>query len=225
MLIVISVLESTTNVEAVFAHAHPGDAASENSFTLERTTIFFSMTELRGRGWTPSMVNALLGSHDSIDLNVQRPKRPRRLWCFGRICEAENTDEFKKRQLRAVERSARIKTMLQHASVDVIEAARFVPIDMSGVPVNYLDAVKRTAEINGVQEFCDDVTGLRLGWECLAVEFLLDASTHIESVLDDYFGRPGVTHARAIIRERLLDAIADRFPELGNECARRKCCD
>lgn len=219
------VLEPTTAEGVGLARIYESDVSASNSFKLERTPIFFSMTELRGRGWTPSMVNALLGQHDSIDLDVQRPKRPRRLWCFGRICEAENTDEFKKRQLRAVERSTRIKTMLQHASVDVIEAARVVPIDMSGVPVNYLDAVKRTAEINGVQEFCDDVTGLRLGWECLAVEFLLDASTHIESVLDDYFGRPGVTHARAIVRERLLDAIEDRFPELGNECARRKCCD
>ena len=183
------------------------------------------MTELRARGWTPSMVSALLGRHDSIDLNVQRPKRPRRLWRFDRICDAEKTGDFAERKGRAAERSARIKTMLQHASVDVIEAARGVPIDMTGVPMVYVGAVKRTAEINGVMEFRDEITGLTLGWECLAVEYLLAASTHIESVLDDYFGRPGVTHARAIVRERLLDAIGERFPELLNECARRKCCD
>ena len=171
------------------------------------------------------MVDALLGQHDSIDLNVQRPKQPRRLWCLGRICEAENTNEFTDRKSRAAERSARIKTMLQHASVDVIEAARGVLIDMSGVPMDYVSAVKLTAEINRVMAFRDESTGLTLGWECLAVEYLLDASSNIESVLDDYFGRPGVKYARAILRERLLDAIAERFPELANECARRKCCD
>lgn len=203
----------------------PEFTSAETPFTLAPCPLYVSMSELRARGWSHSMVKALLGTHDSLDASVPHPKRARRLWSLERTRNAECSDEYLRRKEMAERRSTQQKTILQRTSIAVIEAARSVAINVMDVPLDYTIAVKRTAEANAVMEFIDVNTGMTLGWECLAVEYLLQASAPVEDMLDDYFGRPGVKHARSIIKERLLDAIADRFPELANECARRKCCD
>lgn len=200
-------------------------AKTPEPFELTAPTSYLTMRQLRERGWTPSIVSNLLGRPDGIDYNVTRPKRPRRLWRCDRIFAAEQTDLFAERRRVARERSATMTLLLLRASQGALDAARSATIDLSAVPLDYALEVRRIAERNGLTSFVDETTGLVVGWDCLAVEYLLQATEPVETVVDDYFGRPGVRRARSIIRERLLDAISERFPELSNECARRKICD
>jgi len=65
-----------------------------HEFERQATSAYALMTEQRVRGYTPSRVKALIGPHDSLDVSVPHPKRPRRRWWLSRICDAESTLQF-----------------------------------------------------------------------------------------------------------------------------------
>jgi hypothetical protein len=55
-----------------------------------------------------------------------------------------------------------------------------------------------------------------------AVNYLRQVETDYDWLLDSVTGRVGVAEARRLIRERVLNAIAEQYPSLGAECARQE---
>jgi hypothetical protein len=67
--------------------------------------------------------------------------------------------------------------------------------------------------LNSDQAFLDRIT----------VNYIRHQLTDYEQRLGLLFGRVGTKEAYPILKEKILDAIAENYPELSNECIRQKC--
>lgn len=178
------------------------------------------MRELRMRGWSSGMVKRHLGNEDAVDTQVQFPKRPRRLWAVHRVYEEEIQPNFI--QVMEVKRQYANRAFAARSGSEkaALHAARTVHISLEHLPPEYATRVRAIAAQHDVLVF-EDSDGLPLGWECLAVEHLLEALNPHFYGLDDFVGKPGVRNARVLLLKRLLSAIASKYPELNAECSRR----
>jgi hypothetical protein len=191
-----------------------------DTFSLASQERHFSMSELRVRGWSGAMVAGLLGAHDAEQASAERVHRPRRLWSAGRVYLAEIEPSFSERKAQKIARAERSLVATHASALQLVAIAQSVTISLENAPEHYVEASRAIAERHGVAEFVDDA-GLVLGWECLAVEHLMQALEPVFEVLDVHVGQPGIRQARTALSVRLLKAIGVRYPKLLQECERR----
>jgi hypothetical protein len=173
----------------------------------------FSMSTLRKRGWTTGLVRRFLGEAHAIDTKVEPPKRPRRLWGALAVYAAEVDPLFATAKEATKQRVAAATHARGSAFNAVIAVADAATISVPALPADFALEVRAIVTSHGVASFSDDA-GRTLGWECLAVNWLLDRMAADLYVLDAYFGKPGVQEGRRRLRARQLREITKRFPEL-----------
>lgn len=193
---------------------------SGESFSLASQERQFSMTELRARGWSSAMIASLLGVHDAEHASAELVHRPRRLWSADRVYLAEIEPSFIERKAQKIARAERSLVATHSSARKLVAIAQSVVFSLENAPEHYVETSRAIAERHGVAEFVDDA-GLVLGWECLAVEHLMQALEPVFEVLDEHVGQPGIRQARGALSVRLLAAIGGRYPKLRQECERR----
>ncbi|MFG2333138.1 hypothetical protein ACGFMM_26420 [Streptomyces sp. NPDC048604] len=186
----------------------------------DRTT-YTTLTGLRRRGWTDTMVRSLLGEPD---VQGRSPRlwslAPVRLYLLARVEAVERTEEFA-RCARAPggSRSAAAASGARARRQAVLTAIRAEPIAVPRLPLADLErrAVRhrRLLGARGAGEMTPDLL------VCWQVNYLRQALKRYEALLDGLFGDVGLAEAGRLLDRRLYEAIAGAYPELAEECRRR----
>lgn len=86
-------------------------------------------SDLRRRGWTPTLVKQLLPAHDSTADNPHNKRSPAmRLYDVKRVLAAERTDAFKTAQSSVVERRLQAQRLAEQKSRELLHRAVVLPI-------------------------------------------------------------------------------------------------
>ena len=123
------------------------------------------------------------------------------------------------------ERSAAAKTAAKQRAEELIQQAELLEIVVRVVAeeqvvrdacANYNSAERRERDENDASEHSDPDFLDRI-----TVNYIRHDLTEYENCLADVKGKPGENEAHRIIRERVLDEIADNYPWLAGECSRQ----
>ncbi|MGW3287873.1 hypothetical protein ACWDR3_24910 [Streptomyces sp. NPDC001002] len=196
-------------------------------------TTHISTTGLLARGWTRGMIRRLLGQPDLLRDNPHFRAAPQiRLYGVERVEAAEQGEEFKSLAAAAVRRSVAAKAAAQRRRREVlariaaepIEVPRLAPRRLEQLAVEHRrrhDEEKRPYE----RVVRDTTTDRRIpghltpdGWK---VDYLRHRLTRYEELLDGVHGSSGRSVAEELLRRRIYAAIAEAYPNLGQECERQ----
>jgi hypothetical protein len=182
-------------------------------------TVYLS--ELRDRGWTPSMVRTFLADPDHA--SIRRPSGTTAAaarWSLDRVLEAEQSAEFAAALQIAQERTARGRATVTKRKEPVIEWARTVPIALRRVSCAELESsVIRWWNTSMERQADSDALPTDEMMPRMKVNHLRHQCSNYERLLDRRAKEPGVVEARWIIRERIYAAIAKAYPDLASEAA------
>ncbi|MFC9701598.1 hypothetical protein ACFTWD_12960 [Streptomyces sp. NPDC056943] len=184
----------------------------------DRTT-YVTLTGVRRRGWTDSMVRDLLGTPD---VQGRDPRRwslaPVRLYLLVRVETVERTAEFAAASLLSKARSVAAGVYAERRRAAVLSAIRAEPIEVPLLPGPELErrAVRHRHLLGGLSPggSRDQLTRWQVG-------YLRHALSRYESLLDGLYGETGRGDAERLLRRRLYEAIAAAYPALARECRRR----
>ncbi|MGW5768254.1 hypothetical protein ACWEVY_03760 [Streptomyces longwoodensis] len=169
-----------------------------------------SVAGLRARGWTVGMVRRLLGEPDLVlDHPSFRAVRTR-LYRVERVEVVERSEEFRTLAATAARRSAVARAAALRRSREVLARIAAVPID-----VPRLDP-RRLATLAGVDGSEERGAAARL-----QVDHLWHHLWRYDALLSGSRGRVGRQAAEFLLARRILAAIAEAYPHLAQECARR----
>ncbi|MEU3744627.1 MULTISPECIES: hypothetical protein [Streptomyces] len=185
----------------------------------DRTT-YVTLTGVRRRGWTDSMVRDLLGSPD---VQGRDPRRwslaPVRLYLLVRVETVERTAEFAAASLLSKARSAAAGVYAERRRAAVLTAIRAAPIEVPLLPGPELERrAVRHRHLLGARGPGEAPRGALVRWQ---VSYLRHALSRYESLLDGLYGETGRGDAERLLRRRLYEAIAAAYPALARECLRR----
>lgn len=171
-----------------------------------------SVPQLRSRGWTDTLIQHHLAVHDETRPNPKYPNAGNRmkLYRLTRVEEAEASDAFQKALLRSNARKA---------------AARKGVATKSEKMQDYLDNL--TIAIDSIEK--DTLIGLAkensrsklLPVEQDCVNYLRHVASKYEDELQNLYGKVGANDAYFDIKEMVLNAIAEKYDWLSDECDRQ----
>lgn len=177
------------------------------------------------RGWTETQIKAFLPEPDKTARNpFSRKAAPMKLYALERVETVEGTDEFRrareasrKRQLAA--RGRALEKKKQAVAVAEALELRIAPESWDEVQrkaiEHYNSRLRRNQSPAGPR-----TTRSRL--DRLTVNYLRHKQTSYEEELKDFKGVVGVGEAYLVVRNRILDLIAQAYPALEAECERQK---
>ncbi|MDV9192745.1 hypothetical protein R6L23_31815 [Streptomyces sp. SR27] len=204
----------------------------------DRTT-YVTLSGVRRRGWTDTMVRDLLGTPD---VQGRDPRRwslaPVRLYLLARVQTVERTPEFAETSALAPGRSAAAGAYAERRQPAVLTAIRAEPIEVPRLPGPELErragrhrqllgarspgtkqGAATTASAPPSAPASPGVpSGALVRWQ---VSYLRQALSRYEALLDGLYGETGRGEAERLLRWRLYEAIAAAYPALAGECRRR----
>ncbi|WP_406863854.1 hypothetical protein ABZO31_26845 [Streptomyces sp. HUAS MG47] len=186
----------------------------------DRTT-YTTLTGLRRRGWTDTMVRSLLGEPD---VQGRSPRlwslAPVRLYLLARVEAVERTEEFALcARAPGGSRSAAATAGAQARRRAVLAAIRAEPVAVPCLPPPDLERrAVRHRRLLGARGSEEITPVLLVRWQ---VNYLRHALKRYEALLDGLFGDVGLAEARRLLDRRLYEAIAGAYPALAEECRRR----
>ncbi len=209
-------------------------AMSKTVEKIERVTL----STLTQRGWTDGAVKRFLGEPDALVANPNYRSGPKmRLYGLPRVEAAERSERwctwFDKTKTRRVKASAQQSERMNASRVElaaqisavVIRIPHLAKDELFGVAVADRNAQSAWHAAERGRYNHDPATVSSVDpaaprrW---AVNYLRHVETDYDWLLDSVTGRVGVTEARQLIRERVLNGIAAQYPYLAAECARQQ---
>ena len=151
-----------------------------------------------------------------------------RMYLIERAEKHEITEEFQERLAKAKSRS---KTALKVADRKREATAQWVRRIRVQVAVIPLETARRNAiaSYNEHQSWRDDWWGRNADensdpafLERITVNYLRHEQTSYDNLWGKLVGRVGRQEAHELLRERILDEIANKYPDLAVECGRQK---
>lgn len=193
---------------------------------MPKQNDLITLAALRDRGWTPAMVKNFLGAPDQTKQNPHYASAaPMKLYALSRVEAVEATEEFRAARDLACRRQATAKAAAKRRADELLAA-----IDSMPVNVKRLDAEKLlSAAIDNYNSLPRTIR--RDGWanrnsppDFLAriqVNFIRHCLTTYELELDRVYSEVGAPRARRRIKKKVLQAIAEAYPSLADECDRQ----
>lgn len=180
-----------------------------------RSRTHLSAAGLRIRGWTTGMIRRLLGEPDLRRANPYvRTAPPTRLYRVERVEAAERSEEFRAISAVAARRSTAVRKAASRRRREVLARIAAEPID---VPV--LTPDRLTALAVEHRDRRGGPPGPSLDrWK---VDYLRHRQDRHDDLLDQLSDRAGRAAAERLLRRRVYAAIAQAYPDLAQECARR----
>lgn len=183
---------------------------------------FVTLTALRERGWSPKLIESILGDPDKVARNpYYRCAAPTKLFLTARVEEGEKSESFiahqprrKKAQAAACATADRKRDeLLDEVNALTFDVPRFPLPDLFAAAVTHWEALQSArGRFDADGRNADDATKKR--W---AVNFLRHRLTNYDARLGALYRRIGKTEAYFVIKARVNAAILDVYPELRNE--------
>lgn len=192
---------TTTQLFAAAAQLSPRQAhAAANAY--------YTVTELKQRGWTRRLIERFLGTSDSQTQNPHFKRgRPMRYFETQRVHHAESGQDFEEEtEVSLYRKQAAQKVVLEKTQALVDLAATADPA-LPGWSAQELDA-------QAYQIFGNPVDELALNRAQISA--LMQFCSSCEWMLDDYFWHPGIRAARLVIRRKVLAKIIQAYPHLND---------
>lgn len=185
-----------------------------------------TLSGVLARGWTRTMVDALLVGPDATKPNPYSKRAvPMRLYARVRVEAAEKDPQWQRLKQKADRRRLTVAKGIHAKRTSILKFAETVSIRIPRLATARHQAVDhynnlwwsrgrddKWASLDAHPAFLDRIT----------VNFLRHATSRYEQLLETIYGKVGVAEARRRIRHRVLDGIAKVYPELAAECERQK---
>lgn len=201
----------------------------------DEKTLYFTLTDLRGRGWSDTTIREHLGEADVTKQNPHyRNAPPMRLYLLHRVEQSEACPEWvegcrrtERRRASAVKAAAtkRANLLAQLGVLEVYDPGLSIDSLTERACAHYNERRQRSYPCLGNPRDCDyNGATSQSKPEFLAritVNYLRHCLTPYEVELARIAGRVGVAAAYAEINRRVYAAIAGTCPELAEECQRQ----
>lgn len=192
-------------------------------------TEFFSVPELKSRGWTEASIRSLLGEPDKTKTNpIYRTGSPMRLFSEARVTDAEASEDFIDWKKKSERRRAAAVARAQSQRDKTCDWATTVKIHVRKLNRRNLEylALKHYEDLweerGCYEKTINTVAASEDFKKRISVNYLRHVATNYESLIDDSAGKVGTHEAYSIIRGRVLQAIAEEHEWLADECRARR---
>lgn len=188
-----------------------------------------TVTELKKRGWTDTIIRDYLGEPDRYETNYRyRSAAPIRLYHRERAEIVERSDIWPLLMKKAIHRKAaatravetKRQVMLDHLDEVVINVPLLPPdvliacacqhYNTRQIDMGDLDGQKATPDSSPL--FIDRIT----------VNYLRHVLSEYDKQLEEVFGKVGIAEAYREINRKVYAAIRDAYPTLASECWRQQ---
>src|SRR5579859_250402 len=187
-----------------------------------------SVSTLKARGWTRTMIARFLGEPDLLAGNPHYAcAAPMRLYAQSRVLAAKARPDVIEAKAVAARRSASAQAAALCQAEQLVTRATSMPITLVTLPLAMARA-RAIAAYNSYQET------MGLEWytpaseesdpaflERITVNYIRHELMSYDADLDGLARKIGVHAAVTVIRRRVYDLIALAYPELAQECARQ----
>lgn len=196
-----------------------------------------TLSTLKDRGWTASLIRDFLGKHDTEKPNPMfRSSPPMKLFALKRVQKQESTPEFKEAFEKAKKRSktsrkARIKVVSKKRQ-ELQDKINKMKIRVPGMSYEKLER-KAIKHYNDWEEMKSRTRGNygEISWadsdsdkfflQRISVNYLRHELTSYEDKLNALARKIGRRDGYVSIKKKVLEAIASQYPELSGECDRQ----
>ena len=217
------------NPSDAHADSQPTPAHSQSLYSLGEDSLdpekFSSRPTLKERGWTDSMINALLPTPDYKRRNpYYRCAGAMKFYSNRRVMLAEQSDEWKRRKAIA-ERRSEAATDAADRRWEKMEkfVERIAPPRLRKKPLEKIRkaayaswSAMRSARGKSTDPLeCIDPATL----DRISVNYIRHELSSYDQLLDTVKGSVGADYAREALRTAVLTSIADAYPELADEVA------
>lgn len=183
---------------------------------------------LRQRGWTAAAISRFLGAADALK---RRPasRSPVYLYDQDRVLAVEATPAFRAWLPASQERSQRSRQAAARRAAQLVKQIHGMPIPpLPALPLSMITAaaIRRYNEVNtdriaaGTREPASTACEVAF-LHRISVNYLRHRASRYDRMLNEIAGLPGVRDAYLVLFERMMLAIAGRYPELAGECQRQ----
>ncbi|WP_146070471.1 hypothetical protein [Arthrobacter sp. 08Y14] len=179
----------------------------------------------KDRGWTDTQIKTFLPEPDQTARNpFSRKAAPMKLYALERVEAIEATPEYQKAREASRTRQIAARTRALAKKKEAVAAAQ--ALELSIVPEPWQEMQdKAIAHFNSrlrrsQSPASRNTSKARL--DRLTVNYLRHKQTSYEEELKEFKGVVGVGEAYLVVRNRILDLIADTYPQLRDECERQK---
>lgn len=172
-------------------------------------------SELIARGWTRAAIRRFLGKPDRVEsYGVRRHRRVTRYhYSDERVLTAESTPEFAGWRAGCAARSERAKRTAERRRAEVLEYARTVPLSVPEIPLKILQGNALESYYSDPRSECGGGNDpLFIGR--ITANYIRHELTSYDAIIVEMAARPGTDDAYEILRDRVDDLIAERYPDL-----------
>ena len=185
-----------------------------------------SIKDLGARGWTDAMITRFLGESDETATNPRYvTKSPMRLFRLNRVEAVEKQPNFQSALVQSASRRERAKRAAAKRREQTL--AQVETISISVPHYTRKELVRRACEhynsgdSGREHEDCASPGSSSEFLERITVNYLRHQTTQYDEHLRQLFGKVGKADAHALLKERVLDSIAEEYPWLCKECWRQ----
>lgn len=179
-------------------------------------------TDIKQRGWNDLLINSLLGKPDKTKRNPHyRSATPMSLYLEERVNEAEKTEDFinhianRESRVAAAQKAVATKTsnIIDYVNNLEISIPYIIPDLLTKKACRHYEELwaergESRSAVGGDIVFINRITVNYLRHECSNYEYELAA----------IYKKTGKGKAYDLLKSRILDAIAEKYPELKAEC-------
>jgi hypothetical protein len=186
----------------------------------ENTLGFLAVSHLKKRGWTDALIGNFLGKPDEVRRNpYYRSGPPMKPYKALRVEQAENSAEYREAQdARKTKRDAAQKALAtkkqkiaDYVATVKIEVPRLAKEELIRRACSNYNSMSRGD--GGASEHSDPAF-----LERICVNFLRHCLTKYEVHLQEIAGKVGARDAYLDIKVKVLEAIADEYDWLRDQC-------
>jgi hypothetical protein len=189
---------------------------------------YLTLSELKDRGWTQSLITLFLGDPDELRTNPRyRSGPPMKLYGMRRVKKAESSAKFRIAQENRKGRRLAAQKALATKRKKIEEYLETVEIEVPQITKEEL--IRRVCDNYNAGLVCVIQDRLRAHpnsdskfLERICVNYLRHCLTEYEDHLKEIAGKVGVHDAYLEIKMMVLDAIAVRYDWLSAECSRQE---
>ncbi|MBO0895125.1 hypothetical protein [Arthrobacter sunyaminii] len=179
----------------------------------------------KDRGWTDTQIKTFLPEPDQTARNpFSRKAAPMKLYALERVEAIEATPAYQKAREASRTRQIAARTRALAKRKEAVAAAQALELTIVPEPWQEMQD-KAIAHFNSrlrrsQSPASRSTSKARL--DRLTVNYLRHKQTSYEEELKEFKGVVGVGEAYLVVRNRILDLIADTYPQLRDECERQK---
>ncbi len=198
-----------------------------------KNVIYFTLAELKSRGWTGTLVRDLLAVPDATRCNPHfKSAAPIRLYSQTRVIDVEQSEAWSALAQRASVRRNAAEKATQTKRERLLKYVDALSIHVSVIPVgeaiqsaceNFNDIKSAIAPGRRNSEFREaTLESDPLFLQRITFNYLRHGLTRYDQELGHLFGKVGVRTAYSILNQKVFAAIAAAYPELAEECRRQE---